>query len=193
MERGDSGCLLAYIGEEERKKGGVDGRSLDEFVHRVWKPFLRGFEPHVRARQFESGPSHGDMAELRHQDGRRVPLVAFAVQADSRAIHPNLVLDMTTTALLSQRRAEQPLPQGAALEAFLAQELRTRLADFESSGLKGATVPIQGTGRSRYYTWKELADRFQKRADLFRSLPEMSQNDRAAALADYKEWERAGS
>lgn len=192
LARSDSACILHYVGGQEKTLGGVDGASLEKFVSRIWKPMLYGFTVHSRAKQQEYGPSHLDMAELRHPDGRRVPLTAFAVDADGQAVHPNVVLVMTMTALFAQRKGDQPLPQGAALEEFLAKELRARIGDFESSGLKGAVLPVHGTGQSKFYTWAELADRHERRARLFLALPEMTKEDRAAALAEYKDWERSG-
>lgn len=192
LERADSACIYRYVGDHERSRGGVDASSLDKFVHRVWKPYLHGFAGHIRAKQQQHGLSHLDLMEMRHPDGRTVPLASFAVDADGKAIHPNVVLDMTMTALLAQRAKDEPLPQGASLEAFLAKELRKRSGDFEASGLKGATIPVQATGQSKFYSWSELADRHERRARLFLALPDLTKEGRAAALADYKAWEREG-
>ncbi|MGE0001808.1 MAG: hypothetical protein AB7F50_12185 [Fimbriimonadaceae bacterium] len=70
--------------------------------------------------------------------------------------------------------------------------MRSRLAEFEASGLRGATLSVQGIGRSKFYTWSELADRFDRRAELFRRLPDLPAEERAAAVRVYKEWEAAG-
>lgn len=192
MLASDSGCMLRYVGEEERDVGSVDAASLDRFVRTVWAPHLAGFEPAVRAGQREHGQSHLDMVELRHPDGRRVPVVAVAVAADGRAIHPNLVLDMTITSLLAGRRAGLPLPQGSSAEAYLAEELRRRLREFEGSGLRGAALPVAETGESKFYSWRDLAARFERRAALFHRLPTLSDEEKAAALAEYQDWEKSG-
>jgi hypothetical protein len=192
MLEADARCMASYVGAEERVKGGVDEASLSKFLQRIWSPAIQGFRLHAQAAQKEHGPSHLDVAEVRHPDGRRLPVVAFAVRADGDAIHPSLVLDLALTSLLARRKAGQPLPAGAAKEAFYASELRSRLAEFEASGLRGATVSVQDTGRSKFYTWSELADRFDRRAELFGRLPSMKGEERAAAVRAYKEWEAAG-
>lgn len=192
MLSSDADCLYTFLSSEERSKGGVDRATFGAFVARVWKPAISGFRRHATAGQQEYAYGNLDVAELRHQDGRRLTVASLASRADDKAIHPALVLDMTLTSLLASRRAGLPNPVGAEKERYFAQALRQRLSTLESSGLSGATVSVPGTGRSKFYTWSELADRFDRRAALFVRLPTLPAEERAAAVRAYKEWEAAG-
>ncbi|MGE3127810.1 MAG: hypothetical protein AB7F50_12180 [Fimbriimonadaceae bacterium] len=72
-------------------------------MERIWAPAIQGIRLHAQAAQKEQGPRHLDVTEARHPDGRRLPVVAFAVRADGKAIHPSLVLDLEMTSLLARR------------------------------------------------------------------------------------------